>query len=226
MARTFLVIAVLLVQLVSGEARAQDTAGYERFPRMAAVVNAVFDSAAVFPRLEALPPLRTRGRAIFDLWYAPSGQMDSIRWSDEASASQTVSDSLLSFLRAQAKPFVESEKGWQIRLAVATGRRASLGLPVEQPPELRNPRYLELELQGLCARQPVLCETTGDRVVVVEMVVNALGYPESVHVSKEDEGNPLRGEAIRIVRGLRFVPARVEGRPIAMEVGQPITFER
>ena len=226
MFRTFLIVIGAFMLLGCREARAQDTTSYDIFPRMAAVVNVVFDSATVFPELRRFPALRTRGRAVFDLWYSRSGQMDSIRWSDEASAGQVVSDSLLSFLRGQAKPFVASEKGWQIRLAVATGRRASLGLPTEQTPRLRNAPYLEFELQGICARQPVLCDTAGDRVVVVTMVVSGLGSPESVRVAKSDAGNPLRDEAMRIARGLRFEPAMIEGRPVDMLVNLPITFER
>lgn len=226
MFRTFLIVIGAFMLLGCREARAQDTTSYDVFPKMAAVVNVVFDSAAVFPKLRSFPALRTRGRAVFDLWYSRSGQLDSIRWSDEASAGQEVSDSLLSFLRAQAKPFVASEKGWQIRLAVATGRRASLGLPTEQPPRMLNAPYLELELRGICARQPVLCDTTGDRDVVVNMKVSAQGVPQSVGVVKADGGNPLRDEAIRIARGLRFAPATIEGRPVAMEINLPITFAR
>lgn len=226
MSRKLLIAFGALMLLGCREARAQDTTSYERFPRMAAVVNVVFDSAAVFAGLRGFPALSMRGRAVFDLWYSRTGQVDSLRWSDKASAGQAGADSLLGFLRAQAKPFVASEKGWQIRLAVATGRRASLGFPTEQPPRMLNAPYLEFELRGICAKLPVLCDTAGDRDVIVEMIVNAQGTTQSVRVVKADDGNPLRDEAIRLARGLRFAPATVEGRPVAASVNLPIKFER
>ena len=226
MSLRLLVAAVALLSLGCREARAQDVADYERFPRMARVVNVIYDSASVLPQLRSFPALRMRGRAIFDVWYAPTGQLDSIRWVDEVSAGHAVSDRLLEMLRAQTKPFVASEKGWQIRLAVTTGRRASLSLPDEQPPRLLNAPYIEFELRGICERQPVLCDTTADRTVAVTMIVDDRGDPRSIQVAKSHTGSPLGAEAVRLARGLRFVPGKVEGRPVPMLVQLPITFNR
>lgn len=223
--RRTLPIAICALLLLGGRgAGAQEAAGYDPFPKMDRVVGVLYDLGAVVPELRRLPDLRMRGRAAFDLWYGPSGGLDSIGWSDEASARQPGADRLLALLRAHARPFVPSDNGWRVGFAVATGRRASLGLSREEPPRLLDPGSLEAGLRGVCDERPALCSAAGDRTVVVGVTVDPRGHPGPVRVSAPGGGEALGAEAERIARGLRFRPATVEGRPARREVVLPVTI--
>jgi TonB family protein len=97
---------------------------------------------------------------------------------------------------------------------------------VQVPPRIANPDEVTRELTRFVAEHgrahPHLADS--QRVVTLRLRVTRDGEPDNITVDAGADDPVLDAEAVRAAGRMRFEPATVNGRPVAVWVTFPITF--
>lgn len=94
---------------------------------------------------------------------------------------------------------------------------------VEEQPELRNREDVVRLMDHNYPREMKRRREGG--TATMRILVRADGVVDSAHVSVENVSRPgFADAAVRVARGMRFRPARVGGRPVAVWVTLPVVF--
>ncbi|MEW5928481.1 MAG: energy transducer TonB [Gemmatimonadota bacterium] len=188
-------------------------------------ISEALDSAGLAARLRELPELPTRKRAVVEVGFAASGQVDSVtvRSKDRVAPEHlpALEEAIRASLRTQP---TDTLRRWTW-LALRTGRRVSLSEPETNKPMLANARAVQRVVSEFERRNRDLLGD-GPRTVMVRFVVGRDGRPEAASVDGSSGMEAVDAAALKVAATMRFETAKVEGEPVPVLVQLPISFSR
>jgi TonB family protein len=217
---------LLLAGILAAAPRLHAQAPADSMPRSRHIaVSEAVDSAGLAARLQALPELPTRRRAVVGVAFTPSGQVDSVvvRTADRVSPEllPLVEEAIRASVRAQPRDTLVR----RTTLALRTGRRVSLSEPETSKPMLRNAPAVGKATGDFSRRNRGLF-ADGPKAAMVTLVVRADGRPEGVRLAESSGVDAVDAEALRIAQMFRFEPAVIEGEAVPVLLMVPVPFFR
>ncbi|HEX8359972.1 MAG TPA: energy transducer TonB [Longimicrobium sp.] len=195
-------------------------------------VAAFIDSAGLHQALLSAPPAPARSprRWLFSVGYDSSGALVHVKPLIPRGAAAEYATALAELLRAHTKTRIAPGEGHGEYVWLRSGSAPRVDVAEdlsEQHPELRN----QAEIRGVLGRASrrlvasrqdlVGYQTTG----VVSFRIGEDGVPSAVEVIRGTEDPDIVRELVAIAEAMRFIPAEIEGIPVAVLVQIPITLE-
>ncbi|MBB4639010.1 TonB family protein [Longimicrobium terrae] len=203
---------------------AQEPAGAPAYESVSATV----DSAVVAGELARLAAAREPAAEwTFAITWPPSGIASRVQMYFSRQEPAGPQAEVARILLANARRRPPAREPQIVAITAVPGRRAVLRVPLESQPVPLNRRAIE---RGIArASERLVRADSGLRatraVVMVRMRLGADGVPGGITVVPP-AGNPeIEQEAVRGAELLRFRPAMIEGRPVAVWIQLPLTFE-
>lgn len=218
--RLFLAAAVLLAAAPGLNAQ-QPTDSLPRSRHIA--ISEAVDSAGLAARLRELPELPTLKRAVVEVGFSASGEVDSVtvRSRDRVAPEHlpALEEAIRASLRTQP---ADTLRRWTL-FALRTGRRVSLSEPETNKPMLANAQAVQRAVSEFERRNRDLL---GDRsrTVMVRFVVGRDGRTEPASVDGSSGVQAVDAAALKVAGIMRFDTAKIEGEPVPVLVQLPITF--
>jgi TonB family protein len=217
---------LLLAGTLAAAPRLHAQAPADSKPRSRSIaISQAVDSAGLVARLRELPEPPTAKRAVVNISFSASGEVDSVTVRSKSRVAPELLPALEEAVRASLRPQpADTLRRWSL-LAVRTGKRVSLSRPEEQKPRLSNASQVGREVSGFARRNSSLL-ADGPKAVMVQFWVTTDGRTEAAKVDLSSGVAAVDAAALDIAGIMRFDPAEIEGEPVPVLVQLPITFFR